>query len=67
MAIPPVSGVAGTAGVNAAQSVVPKAADGFGDTINKALQAVSDASPPVATLSAMASAANSASEITPTE
>ena len=32
MAVPPVSGVAGTAGVNAAQSVVPKPADGFGDS-----------------------------------
>ncbi len=43
MAIPPVSTVAGSAGVNAAQSVTPRAADGFGDTINKALEAVSDA------------------------
>ncbi|MDJ0497470.1 MAG: flagellar hook-basal body complex protein FliE [Acidimicrobiia bacterium] len=46
MAIPPVSsvpGALGAAGVNNAQSVAPRAADGFGDTINKALEAVSDA------------------------
>jgi flagellar hook-basal body complex protein FliE len=48
MAIPPISTVPGTlgatgpAGTNAAQSVTPRVADGFGDTINNALQAVSE-------------------------
>ena len=39
----PISSVAGTAGVNAAQSAgAPKAAEGFGDTITSALEAVSE-------------------------
>jgi flagellar hook-basal body complex protein FliE len=43
MTLPPITPVTGTAGINAAQSAAPTAAaDGFGETINNALQAVSD-------------------------
>jgi flagellar hook-basal body complex protein FliE len=43
MTVPPISSVAGSTGINPAQSAaVPKAADGFGDTISAALEAVSD-------------------------
>ncbi len=43
MTLPPVTSVAGTPGVNAAQSAAaPKPADGFGDTIANALEAVSE-------------------------
>ncbi len=39
----PISSVAGTAGVGAAQSAsAPKVAEGFGDTITSALEAVSE-------------------------
>lgn len=42
--LPPISGVAGTPGVAAAQQpTAPTAADGFGDKIASALQSVSDA------------------------
>jgi flagellar hook-basal body complex protein FliE len=42
MTIPPIASVAGTPGINAAQSAAaPKAAEGFGDTISAALEAVS--------------------------
>jgi flagellar hook-basal body complex protein FliE len=44
MTLPPISTVAGTPGVNNAQSTTAaKPADGFGDKISSALQAVSDA------------------------
>jgi flagellar hook-basal body complex protein FliE len=44
MTFPPISSVAGTPGINSAQSAAaPKAAEGFGDTISSALEAVSDA------------------------
>lgn len=43
MTIPPIAGTTGPAGVNAAQSATaPKAAEGFGDTISAALEAVSE-------------------------
>ena len=43
MTLPPITPVTGAAGVNAAQSAAPAAAaDGFGDTISNALQAVSE-------------------------
>jgi len=42
MTIPPITSVAGAPGINAAQSAAaPKAAEGFGDTISSALEAVS--------------------------
>lgn len=42
MTIPPITSVAGAPGINAAQSATaPKAAEGFGDTISSALEAVS--------------------------
>ena len=42
MTVPPITPVTGTAGVNAARSAAPVAAEGFGDTISNALQAVSE-------------------------
>lgn len=42
MTIPPIAGVAGTPGISAAQSAPAKAADGFGDSITSALEAVSE-------------------------
>ena len=43
MTLPPITSVTGAAGVNPAQSAtVPKAAEGFGDTITSALEAVSE-------------------------
>lgn len=44
MTLPPISSIAGTSGVSGAQSVATeRAAEGFGDTISSALEAVSDA------------------------
>ncbi len=44
MTLPPITSVTGAAGVNGAQSATaPKAAEGFGDSITSALEAVSDA------------------------
>jgi flagellar hook-basal body complex protein FliE len=44
MTLPPISSIGGTAGIEAAKSVTTeKAAEGFGDTISSALEAVSDA------------------------
>ncbi|MDJ0924464.1 MAG: flagellar hook-basal body complex protein FliE [Acidimicrobiia bacterium] len=42
MTVPPITSVTGTAGVNAAGAASPSAAQGFGDTISNALQAVSE-------------------------
>ncbi len=43
MTLPPITPVTGATGLNAAQSAAPAtAADGFGDTISNALQAVSE-------------------------
>lgn len=43
MTLPPISSIAGTAGVNPVETAAaPKAADGFGDAINSALEAVSE-------------------------
>ena len=44
MTLPPISSIAGTAGVNGAQSVAAgRPADGFADTITSALESVSEA------------------------
>ncbi len=43
MTLPPISSVAGTAGINPAQTPVAKPAEGFANTITSALEAVSDA------------------------
>ena len=44
MTLPPISSVAGTAGVTGAQSAsAPRAAEGFADSITSALEAVSEA------------------------
>jgi flagellar hook-basal body complex protein FliE len=44
MTLPPISSVAGTSGISGIESATaPKAAEGFGNTISSALEAVSNA------------------------
>ena len=42
MTLPPITSATGSAGLSAAQSAPPRAAEGFGDTIASALEAVSE-------------------------